>query len=277
MTEVKQVDINQIDQNEAQPRKFFDSAKIEALKQSIKKDGLLQPIVVRAMQDGRYEIIAGECRYRALKELGETSVPSIVVDADDSKALDLALLENEVRSDLTYMEKAEAIEEYKKRHRTSYEKIAETLGMTPSNISNITSLNKLDDKIKEKLRKEPSDYPLRSLMTVARINDPKKQRIAFSALKNRFKNKDSKKQIDPTKKNILLFQEATRDLNKIGNLDKHIFEALPLEAEELSKSVANLLTSLLSSEFNALNLDELKAVISEISMKLSGQNNSQNS
>ncbi len=274
---IQDIDINLIDTNKEQPRKHFDKDKQEALKKSIKKDGLLQPIVVRPMQDGRYQIIAGECRYRALKDLGEESIPSIVLDADDKKALDLALLENEVRSDLTPLEKAEAIEEYKKRNRVSYDKIAEILGMTPSNVSNITSLNKLDDKIKEKLRKEPSDYPLRSLMTVARISDPKKQRIAFSELKNRLKNQDSKKQIDSTKKNILLFQEATRDLNKIGNLDKQIFEALPLEAEELSKSVANLLTSLLSSDFNALNLDELKTAITEIASKLSAESaNAQN-
>ncbi len=70
MTEVKQVSINLIDQNKAQPRKYFDNDKIEALKKSIAKDGLLQPIVVRPMQDGRYEIIAGECRYRALTDHG---------------------------------------------------------------------------------------------------------------------------------------------------------------------------------------------------------------
>ncbi len=218
MNEIQEIDINLIDLNKEQPRKYFDEAKQDALEKSIEKDGLLQPIVLRNIPDGKYQIVAGERRYKAFKALNKTSIPSIVLEADDKKALDLALLENEVRSDLSPLEKAEAIEEYKKRNRVSYDKIAEILGMTPSNISNITSLNKLDDKIKEKLRKEPSDYPLRSLMTVARISNPKKQRIAFSALKNRLKNKDSEKQIDPTKKNILLFQEATRDLNKIGSV-----------------------------------------------------------
>ena len=91
MTETQLIDIEQIEQNESQPRKYFDKDKLEALKRSIKKDGLLQPIVVRSIKEiGRYQLVAGECRYRALKELGEKTVPAVVVDADDKKALDLA-------------------------------------------------------------------------------------------------------------------------------------------------------------------------------------------
>ncbi len=297
MTEIQEIDINLIDLNKEQPRKYFDDAKIEALKKSIAKDGLLQPLVVRPMQDGRYQIIAGECRYRALKELGKTSVLAMIQEADDKKALDLALLENEIRSALSPLEKAEAIEEYKNRNRISYDTIAEILGMTPSNVSNITSLNKLDDKIKEKLRKEPSDYPLRSLMTIARINDPKKQRIAFYALKHRNKTKDEKNsedagnkdtaknnktkktdrakndsiENDAKQKNIQLIQQTGNDLETICSLDKQVFNDMPELTKNLFNNVAKTLIFFISSDFNALNLDALKTAITDIASKLSDE------
>ncbi len=266
MLETKDIDLNLIDQNADQPRKFFDNEKIEALKKSIEQDGLLQPIVVRPMQDGRYQLIAGECRYRALKELGHTTVPSVVLEADDSKALDLALLENEVRSELTPLEKAEAIEEYKARHSSTYEEIAQILGMKPSNVSNITSLNRLDDKIKSKIREQPSNYPLRALMTIARIDDPKKQKIAFSALKSRISNAGKEKALDKTKQ---LIQQANRDVKNLKELKANDFTEHEKETEALSQNLANLLESFFSSDFNALKLDQLKETIRKISTKIS--------
>ncbi len=146
--------------------------------------------------------------------------------------------------------------------------------MTPSNISNITSLNKLDDKIKTQLKDSPLNYPLRSLMTVARIKDAKKQMIAFSALKNRTEKalkQESKNTLGKTEeeKNIQLFQQATRNLKKIGKLDKRIFNNLPIEAEDLSKVIATALSALFSADFNALKLDKLKSVISDCYVKIS--------
>ncbi len=297
MNEIKEIDINLIDQNKEQPRKYFDKDKLEALKKSINKDGLLQPIVVRSIQEtGRYQIIAGERRYTALKELHRKTVPAIVLEADDKKALDLALLENEVRSDLTPLEKAEAIEEYKNRNNTTNEKIAELLGMTPSNISNITSLNRLVDKTKEELRTDPTKYPLRDLMKIARIDDPKKQRIAFSALKHRIKSKEENSEDtgnkDTTKKekakntdtakndsiennaeqkNIQLFQKAGEDLEAICSLDKQVFNDMPELTNNLFNNVAKTLMFFISSDFNALNLDALKTAITDIASKLSDE------
>ncbi len=297
MNKIQEIDINLIDQNKEQPRKYFDKDKLEALKKSIDKDGLLQPIVVRSIQEtGRYQIIAGERRYTALKELHRKTVPAIVLEADDKKALDLALLENEVRSDLTPLEKAEAIEEYKNRNNTTNEKIAELLGMTPSNISNITSLNRLVDKTKEELRTDPTKYPLRDLMKIARIDDPKKQRIAFSALKHRIKSKEENSEDagnkDTTKKekakntdtakndsiennaeqkNIQLFQKAGEDLEAICSLDKQVFNDMPELTNNLFNNVAKTLMFFISSDFNALNLDALKTAITEIAAKLSAE------
>src|SRR5699024_8532529 len=102
---IEQIAIDECRPNPYQPRKTFDADSIEELKMSILEYGIIQPLIVRRSIKG-YEIVAGERRYRAAKEAGLTEVPAIVTDFDDNKMMEIALLENLQREDLTVIEEA---------------------------------------------------------------------------------------------------------------------------------------------------------------------------
>lgn len=113
-----------IDPKKDQPRKYFDKEALEDLANSIAENGLLQPIVVRAYGDGRYQIIAGERRFRASKMAGLSEIPAIVLDRSDKSVAELSLIENIQREDLNPIEEA-----------MGYKTLAETYGMTQEEIS----------------------------------------------------------------------------------------------------------------------------------------------
>ena len=98
--------ISQVESCSAQPRKIFDEAALAELAESIREHGVIQPLTVRKLASGYYQIIAGERRWRAARLAGLTEVPAVVIDADDKKAAELALVENLQREDLNPMEEA---------------------------------------------------------------------------------------------------------------------------------------------------------------------------
>ena len=100
--------IDKIVRNKNQPRKNFALEKLEELKNSIKNNGLIQPIVVRKLKSNKYEIIAGERRYRACKELGMSEISALEVQANDSKSYEFSVLENIQRENLNPIEEAES-------------------------------------------------------------------------------------------------------------------------------------------------------------------------
>ena len=102
--------IDSIKPNKYQPRTVFSEEKIEELARTIHTHGVIQPIVIRTIGDGNYEIIAGERRYRAMKKLGWTEVPAIIRDLDDKETASIALIENLQREELTAIEEAYAYE-----------------------------------------------------------------------------------------------------------------------------------------------------------------------
>ena len=125
------VKLSMIDPNKDQPRKSFDKDSLEELAASISENGLLQPILVREYHDGRYQIIAGERRFRASKLAGLTEVPTIILDKDDRKVAEISLIENIQREDLNPIEEA-----------LGYKALSETYGMTQEEISQKTGKNR---------------------------------------------------------------------------------------------------------------------------------------
>lgn len=149
---IKEVPIESIVANQYQPRKIFRIADIEKLSNSIKSHGLLQPISVRKhADDERYEIIAGERRYRASKMAGLKTVPVIVKEFDDRKTLTLAIIENIHREDLSPIEEAEAYKQLIDEFDYSHNQISETVGKSRSHIANLIRLLNLPVEIQEKL------------------------------------------------------------------------------------------------------------------------------
>ena len=138
---------------EAQPRQSFKEDTIKELAESIEKNGLLQPIVVRPMDGGKYQIIAGERRYRAFKKLGRTMIPAIVRDYEDEEVDKLQLVENVQREDLNPYDEAIAYLKLKEKYGLKQDDIAKAVGKSRPYISNMTRLLSLEDEILEMLKK----------------------------------------------------------------------------------------------------------------------------
>jgi ParB family chromosome partitioning protein len=152
---VRNLPIEQIAANESQPRKFFAKEALEELADSIKEKGILQPILVRphSTRPASYEIVAGERRWRAAQLAGLHEVPVIVRDLKDKEMLEIALIENIQRKDLTAMEEAETFQRLVDEHGHSTEELAQALGKSRSHVVNTMRLNALPEEVKEMLSK----------------------------------------------------------------------------------------------------------------------------
>jgi ParB family transcriptional regulator, chromosome partitioning protein len=134
--------------NRFQPRTIFDEEKIDELARTINIHGVIQPIVIRPIEDGKFEIIAGERRYRAMKKLKWTEVPAIIRDMDDKETASVALIENLQREELTAIEEAMAYDKLLKLHSLTQEALAQRLGKGQSTVANKLRLLKLPEAIR---------------------------------------------------------------------------------------------------------------------------------
>ena len=144
------IDIDRIEPNPHQPRKNFGD--LSDMVASIKEKGVLEPILVRALEGGRFEIIAGERRYQASKIAGLRHVPSIEVDVDNRGMLEISLIENLQRKDLTPFEEAGAIQRLCDQFRYTHEEIARKLGKSRTVITEALSLNRMPETVQERCR-----------------------------------------------------------------------------------------------------------------------------
>jgi len=149
--EVVQLSINHISPNRYQPRTIFNPEKIDELAQTIHTHGMIQPIVVRKVVDAdqEYEIIAGERRYRAVKQLGWTEIPALIRQMNDKETASVALIENLQREELTVIEEARAYQQLIEIHELTQEALAQRLGKSQSTIANKLRLLKLPDPIQQ--------------------------------------------------------------------------------------------------------------------------------
>ncbi len=143
---VKEVPIKECRPNPYQPRKTFDADAIEELKISIQEYGIIQPLILRQSIKG-YEIVAGERRYRAAKEAGLTTVPAIVKDLSDEKMMEIALLENLQREDLSIIEEAYAYKNLLEELNLTQEELSQKLGKSRSHIANTVRLLSLPEEV----------------------------------------------------------------------------------------------------------------------------------
>ncbi|MCA9561213.1 MAG: ParB/RepB/Spo0J family partition protein, partial [Myxococcales bacterium] len=143
--------LDQIHPAPHQPRTRFDDVHLAELTASIRADGLLQPILVRALGPQRYEIIAGERRYRASKAAGLSEVPVVVREVSDAKAFELALVENVQREDLDPIEEADAYRHLADTYGMTQEQIAQRVGKDRATVANALRLLKLPDGVRRAL------------------------------------------------------------------------------------------------------------------------------
>ena len=148
--------IGSITPNKNQPRKLFDKYALEELTNSIKERGIIQPLIVRKLkdQDSKYELIAGERRWQAAQMAGFHEVPVVIVEADNLKSLEFAIIENVQRKDLNSIEEAESYKNLIENFEYDQEKVAKFIGKSRSHISNSLRLLTLPQKIIEMIRND---------------------------------------------------------------------------------------------------------------------------
>lgn len=149
---ISYIDLDLIEPNKDQPRREFEKESLQELKESIKQFGIIQPIIVRRKKD-KYEIIAGERRWRAAKSTGLKNIPCIIKETDDKKAMKIALIENIQRENLNPIEEALAYKSLMEDYKLTQEDLAKTIGKSRSYIANTVRLMNLDPEIIENISK----------------------------------------------------------------------------------------------------------------------------
>lgn len=169
--------------NPNQPRKRFDYDELEGLAQSIRANGILQPLLVRCLENGKFELIAGERRLRAARLIGLTKVPCIVSEISESDSAVFAIIENLQRQNLDYFEEAEALALLVSDYRMSQEELCKKLGKAQSTLSNKLRLLKLSDEMRYKIsRAGLSERHARALLS---LNDEVQRARALSIIIDR--------------------------------------------------------------------------------------------
>jgi ParB family chromosome partitioning protein len=144
--DLQHIPLDSVDTNPYQPRRHFEPSEIAALSESLKQHGMLQPVIVRAVGD-RYQLIAGERRFRAAKEALLHEIPARVMDLDDQRVCEIAMVENLQREDLNAIEKAHAFKAYLEQFGLKQEELAEKLGIERSTVSNFIRLLDLPEDV----------------------------------------------------------------------------------------------------------------------------------
>lgn len=182
---LKEVAIDQIERNPYQPRVHFDHGELEELIKSIEEHGMLQPLVVSPLGNNKYQLIAGERRFRALGILGHTRVPVIVREASEQQKLEFAIVENVQRQDLNPIEEAKAYIRLAEEFGLTQEQIADRVGKSRPQISNTIRLLQLPKEIQDALMdKKISASNARTLLSLP--NDHERLKLFYAMIANNF-------------------------------------------------------------------------------------------
>ena len=241
------ISISDLERSRFQPRKYFDEKKINELAESIKKNGLIQPIAVRKGKNNAYEIIAGERRWMAAQKAGMHEVPVIVFDLNDNQSLEIAIIENIQREDLNSIEEAKGYDRLIKQFNYDHEKLSEFMGKSKSHISNTLRLLTLPDEViklvEEGLLTAGQVRPLVGRYKALEIAQLiLKENLSSRAVENLVKKEEGK--ITPIKKidaNILYAEKQieenlglkTKIINKKNSSGKVVIEYNSLDQFEM--------------------------------------------
>ena len=203
--------------NPNQPRKRFDFDGLEALAQSIRENGILQPITVRSTPDKKYQLIAGERRLRAARIVGLTKIPALVIDIKEKDSALFALIENLQRQDLSFFEEAEAIETLITDFKMSRDDVAKKLSIAPSTLSNKLRILKLPEEMRFRIsRAGLTERHARALLS---LEDDAQRERALSIIIDRHLNvQESERMISQ-----MLTRNSKGKLNLRGLRDVRLF------------------------------------------------------
>ncbi|HEV2800994.1 MAG TPA: ParB/RepB/Spo0J family partition protein [Pyrinomonadaceae bacterium] len=192
--ELREVDIDLIEPNNVQPRTRFDETQLDELAQSIKTNGVVQPILVRKTDGGRYQIVAGERRWRAAQRAGLQRIPSVIRDVPDDKMLELALIENIQRQELNAIEEAYAYKRLIETFNLTQETVAQRVGRDRTFVTNYLRLLRLPEDIQ--LLVEENKLSMGHARALLGIDDADKQReIARSVIERSLSVRDTERTV----------------------------------------------------------------------------------
>jgi len=215
---ISEIPTDDIIPNRFQPRTIFDDEKIEELSRTIHIHGIIQPIVVRPLKDGHFEIIAGERRWRAMKKLGWDTVPAIIKDLNDTETASVALIENLQREELSPIEEAMAYGKLLELHQLTQEALAQRLGKGQSTVANKLRLLKLPQEVQDALlNKAITERHARSLIP---LRDPERQVKLLAEIIE--KNLNVKQTEDRVVKMLEQLQEKPKPRRKAFSKDVRI-------------------------------------------------------
>lgn len=227
--------------NRFQPREVFDERALKELAISIKEHGVIQPIVVRNV-NGKYEIIAGERRYKASAMAGLTKIPAIIRNLDDKESSKVALLENLQRRNLNPIEEARTYQKILEIDQMTQEELAKTMGKSQSAVANKIRLLGLSDEVQEALLKEKISE--RHARTLLNISDTKKQtemlnkvianKMTVRQLENEIKNIEPKQQ-EEKGETMNNNEQSINSINFVNNSPLSPTAKLPEQQEEIGK------------------------------------------
>lgn len=229
---VIEMDIESLTPNLFQPRKNFDKEKMEELKGSIKKHGIIQPIVVRKMANG-YEIVAGERRLKAAKEIGLKKIPAIVKSFNNEKSLEIALVENIQREDLNPVEQANAFKRLIDEFNLTQQELAEVTGKSRALVTNTIRLLKLNPEIQKNISEGKISFGHAKLLLS--IEDEEVQRAVC----------------DRIMANDLSVRDTERLIKNIGKVQKRKFEVKNITIERFPE-VEGKLRDILGTKISIL-------------------------
>lgn len=195
---IEKLKITQVEPNRNQPRKHFDEESLEELAESIKRYGVIQPIIVVKKGD-YYEIVAGERRWRASKKAGLTEIPAIIRDTDERKNKEIALIENVQREDLNAYEKAVGIKELMEEYGLTQQQVSEILGKSRSSIANTVRILNLDPRVIELVQQNKlTEGHARSLLAIE--DNDKQYQMALRLLETGATVREVEKKVQQKKK-----------------------------------------------------------------------------
>ena len=199
-----QIRLDKLQRGQFQPRTKFDESKLDELAQSIASQGVIQPLVVRELAANKFEIIAGERRWRAAKQAGLGEVPVVVRDINDQVALAIALIENIQRESLTPIEEAKALSRLIQDFKMTHEEVSQVVGRSRSTVSNLLRLLKLSSDVKNLL--ENGDIEMGHARTLLPLPDDMQIKLAGEIVARQLSVRQTevlvRQALNPNQKNV---------------------------------------------------------------------------
>ena len=229
---INEVEISLIDRNPNQPRREFDEEALQELADSIAEIGIIQPITLRELDNGRYQIIAGERRWRASQKAGLRSIPAYIRTASDENVMEMALIENIQRQDLNSIEIALAYQHLIDAYNLTQEKLSERVGKKRATVANYLRLLKLPAPVQVAIQNHNIDTGhARALLA---LDDPKAQLKLFKQIRDKGY---SVRQVEDLIKNINEGVSGKSARSKSLDDSKHMTEELEYLRESISRQV----------------------------------------